>query len=165
MKLITTTLLLVLAFTVNAQTVEEKPTKWKMTKNKWISGALVFTAGASKGFNETIMHHWKAFRHTFPDANPEWFNPDISWRNKYKNGDPDAGAKFPLSTSVLVMFTDQYHMNNFINKAAWTGAVVINICEGKKPFKYYVLDFLYYTFCHQLGFAITYYPFKEYRGK
>jgi hypothetical protein len=140
------------------------PVKWKVTGNHWITGALIFTAGASKGFNETLNFHWKAFRHSFPDANPNWFNPDISWRNKYRNGDPDAGAKFPLSTSVLVMFTDQYHLNNFINKTAWATAVVIKIGEGKKPLKHYLLDFLFYGLCHQAGFALTYYPFKGYKG-
>jgi hypothetical protein len=139
------------------------PQKWRVTRNHWITGALVMTAGASKGFNETLMFHWKAFRHSFPDANPDWFNPNVSWRNKYKNGDPDAGAKFPFSTSVLVMFTDQYHLNNFINKAAWTGTVVIKIGEGRKSLKHYILDLLFYTACHQIGFAATYYPFQGYR--
>ena len=32
-----------------------------------------------------------------------------SWRNKYKNGDPKQGEKFPLSTTVLVSLTDPWH--------------------------------------------------------
>lgn len=149
---------------VENKEIKLAPLKWRVTKNHWITGALMFTAGASKGFNETLNFHWKAFRHAFPNANAEWFNPNVSWRNKYKNGDPDAGAKFPLSTSVLVMFTDQYHLNNFINRASLTTAMVIKIGEKKKPFKYYLLDFLYYGICHQAGFALTYYPFKSYKG-
>ena len=156
--------LLLFGVTAQAQIKPEKKMNWHMDRNKWITGSLVFTAGASKGFNETLMFHWKAFRHSFPQANPDWFNPNESWKNKYKNGDPDAGAKFPLSTSVLIMFTDQYHLNNFINRMAWTSALVIKIGEGKKPLKNYLLDFLYYTACHQLGFALTYYPFKNYQG-
>lgn len=155
---------LLLAVTTQAQVKTEKKYKWKMDGNKWLTGGLVFTAGASKGFNETLLHHWKAFRRSFPKANPNWYNPDISWRNKYKNGDPDAGAKFPLSTSVLVMFTDQYHLNNFINKAAWTSALVIKIGEGKRPLKHYILDLIYYNLCHFAGFALTYYPFKYAKG-
>jgi hypothetical protein len=140
-----------------------KAAKWRITPNHWLTGGLVFIAGGSKGFNETLQAHWKGFRHIFPHANQQWFNPDKSWRNKYKNGDPDAGAKFLLSTSVLVMFTDQYHLNNFITKAAWTSALIIKIGEGKKPFNHYVFDFLFYSLCHQLGFGIAYYPFKAYR--
>jgi hypothetical protein len=143
----------------------EQPAKWQMDRNKWITGSLVFTAGAFKGFNETLLFHWKAFRHSFPKANPQWFNPDKSWRNKYKNSDPDAGAKFPLSTSLLVGLTDQYHLNSFFNRMAWTSAFVIKIGEGKKPWKQYLLDFFYYTLCHQAGFILTYYPFKNYHGE
>jgi hypothetical protein len=137
--------------------------KWRITKNHFLTGGLIFIAGASKGFNETLDFHWKGFEHTFPGANPQWFDPEISWTNKYKNADPFAGPRFPLSTTVFVMFTDQYHLNNFINKLAWTSAIVIKIGEGKKPFKHYVYDLLYYTACHQAGFALTYYPFKGYR--
>jgi hypothetical protein len=159
-------LIAILLFTsvVHAQKINEDTYKWKMNGNKWVTGGLVFTAGAAKGLNETLMFHWKAFRHMFPKANPIWYNPNVSWKNKYKNGNPDAGAKFPLSTSVLVMFTDQYHLNNFINKAAWTSTVIIKIGEGKKPLKYYLKDFLFYTLCHQAGFYLTYYPFQNYRG-
>ena len=156
--------LLLFSLTTQAQVKTDKANKWHLDRKKYLTGGFVFVAGASKGFNETLMFHWKAFRHSFPKANPEWFNPNISWRNKYKNGDSEAGAKFPLSTSVLVAFTDQYHLNNFINKAAWTSALVIKIGEKKKPFKQYLWDILYYTACHQAGFALTYYPFKGYKG-
>ncbi|MBL0270283.1 MAG: hypothetical protein KAX45_00985 [Chitinophagaceae bacterium] len=139
--------------------------KWKISSNHIWTGGLVFLAGAAKGFNETLQFHWKEFRRQFPGANAQWFNPSLSWRNKYKNGDPEAGAKFFGSTSVFIMFTDQYHLNNFINRAAWGTAMVIKIGEGKKPFKQYLLDFLYYGICHQAGFAATYYPFSKYKGK
>lgn len=139
--------------------------KWKISKNHLWTGGLVFLAGASKGFNETLQFHWKEFKRQFPNANPQWFNPSVSWRNKYKNNDPEAGPKFFLSTSALIMFTDQYHLNNFFNRAAWGTAIVIKIGEGKKPLKHYLLDLLYYGVCHQAGFAATYYPFSKYKGK
>ena len=150
--------------TATAQYKTEARPRWHMDKNKWLTGALVFTAGASKGFNETLLFHWKAFHHAFPKAGSSWFDPNESWKNKYKNGDPHAGARYPLSTSVLIMFTDQYHLNNFINKAAWSSAIVFKIGEGKKPLKQYLFDLLYYTVCHQLGFGLTYYPFNGYTG-
>ena len=97
----------------------------------------------------------------FPGANKQWFDPKVSWRNKYAGGNPDNGAKSFLSTSVFVMFTDQYHLNNFIQKTAIMTALVIKIGEGKRPFKHYVYDLLWYTMCYQLGFAATYYPFTS----
>jgi hypothetical protein len=144
--------------------IQLAPQKWRMTRNRWITGSLVLVAGAAKGFNETLQFHWKGFRNAFPKANPQWFNPNVSWKNKYKNGDSEAGPKFFLSTSALVMLTDQYHLNTFINRAAWGTALVIKIGEGKRPFGHYVKDFIYYTLCHQAGFAATYYPFKAYKG-
>lgn len=135
--------------------------KWKFTKNHITTGALVFTAGMAKGFNETLQFHWKAFKKKHPDANPNWFNPAVSWKNKYENNDPKKGAKFPLSTSVLVMFTDQYHLNNFIMRMSWGTALVIKIGEKKRPLKHYLLDMVYYTACHQAGFALMYYPYKR----
>ncbi len=137
------------------------PTVWKLNNNKLLTGGLIVLAGASKGFNETLTFHWKMFHNQFPRANGKWFNPAISWRNKYEGGKASNGAKFPLSTSVLVMVTDQYHFNNFINRAAWISAIVIKLGEPKKPFKYYLKDLLFYTACHQLGFGAMYYPFTK----
>ena len=134
---------------------------WKMDKNKIITGSLVFMAGASKGFNETLLFHWDAFHQKFPKANPNWYNPQLSWKNKYKDGEPANGPKFPLSTTMLVATTDQYHLNNFINKTAWISTIMIKMGEGKKPFKHYLFDLLYYTACHQMGFALTYYSFAK----
>ena len=159
------TLLFLASFTLQAQEKKADKLKWKIDKNKIITGSLVFIGGAAKGFNETLHFNYKAFENTFPGANEQWFNPQISWRNKYKDGDPDYGAKFLLSTSVFVMVTDQYHLNNFIHRAALMSALVIKIGEGKKPFRHYLFDFFYYTACYQAGFAGTYYPFMARRFK
>ncbi len=140
--------------------VQLTPGKWKLTKNRVLTGGLMFLAGAAKGFNETLQFNYKGFSNVFPKANKFWFDPAFSFKNKYKDHDPAKGAAFPLSTSVLVMFTDQYHLNNFIHRASLTAALVIKIGEGKKPFKHYVYDILYYTATYQAGFASVYYPFK-----
>ena len=170
MKLVAILLLLSVTATAQVNTFTSQPeqiksVKWHMNRNKYMTGSLVILAGAAKGFNETLLFHWKEFHRQFPNANASWFNPNVSWTNKYKNGDPDAGPKFFLSTSVLALATDQYHLNNFINKAAWTSALVIKIGEGKKPFKQYLFDIAYYSLCHYAGFALTYYPFKKYNGQ
>lgn len=135
--------------------------KWKMTGNRFLTGGLMVLAGAAKGFNETLQFNWNGFHSVFPKANPQWFWPSYSFKNKYKDGDPNKGAKFPLSTSALVFVTDQYHLNNFIQKVSMTTALVIKIGEKRKPLKHYILDALYYTACYQLGFGGVYYPFKS----
>jgi hypothetical protein len=40
----------------------------------------------------------------------EFWNPKLSWRNKYKLGNPKKGEKFLLSTTILVSFTDGWHL-------------------------------------------------------
>lgn len=137
-----------------------KKDRWHIDGNKLLTGGLLFTSGAAKGFNEALQFNYGGFENIFPKADDQWFYPTLSFRNKYKDGDPSKGAKFPLSTSVLVMFTDQYHLNNFIQRAALTAALVIKIGEGKKPFRHYLFDALYYTACYQVGFHAIYYPIK-----
>ena len=146
---------------VSAQENVTNKTKWRIDKNKILTGSLAFLAGSSKGFNETLQFNYRIFEKTFPHADKQWFDPKVSWRNKYEGGNPDNGAKYFLSASVLVMFTDQYHLNNFIHKAAITSALVLKIGEGKKPFKQYLFDFLFYSVCYQAGFAATYYSFTS----
>ncbi len=137
------------------------PPKWKIDKNKLWTGGLIMLSGAAKGFNETLEFNWHGFADVFPRANAQWFWPQKSFKNKYKDGDPEKGAKFPLSTSALVFLTDQYHLNNFIHRSTLTAALVIKIGEGKKPLKHYVFDALYYTACYQAGFGSVYYYFKS----
>jgi len=160
MKLLVFFLLLLVTNISSSQNAKPERVKWRLDKNKYITGGLVFVAGTAKGFNETLQFHWKSFHKTFPGAKASWYNPNVSWRNKYEDGDPNKGAKVPLSTSVLVMFTDQYHLNNLINRSALTAAMVIKIGEKKKRFGYYVKDFLFYTACYQAGWSLTYVPFK-----
>ena len=155
------TLLLLASFTMQAQEKSKDKSKWRIDKNKIITGSLIFVAGGAKCFNETIQFNYKIFEKTFPGANKQWFDPKVSWRNKYEGGNPDNGSKYFLSTSVFVMFTDQYHLNNFIQKTAIMSALVIKIGEPKKPFKHYVYDLLWYTMCYQAGFAAAYYPFSS----
>ena len=133
----------------------------ELEKNKIITGGLLMLSGASKGFNETLEFNWHGFAAVFPKANPKWFYPQQSFKNKYKDGDREKGAKFPLSTSALVFLTDQYHLDNFIQRGAITTALVIKIGEGKKPFRHYVFDALYYTAAYQVGFGSVYYYFKS----
>ncbi len=149
------------AATISGKVKIDRTECWRLNGNRILTGALLLTSGAAKGFNETLQFNWQGFNDVFPGANPQWFYPAQSFKNKYKDGDPDKGAKFPLSTSVLVMLTDQYHLNNFIHRASMTAALVIKIGEGKKPFRHYLFDALYYTACYQLGFSGVYYTFKS----
>lgn len=70
-----------------------------------LPATLSFCAGASWGLHEKTMHHWGKFEARFPNANPQWWNPAISWKNKYENGDPTQPRR-----KIPVQFTDAKHM-------------------------------------------------------
>ena len=64
--------------------------------------------GISEAVMDTLQFHF--FKSIFSNFKKQLFwDPVVSWRNKYKNGDPDQGPKFPFSTTLLVGLTDGWH--------------------------------------------------------
>lgn len=49
------------------------------------------------------------------DALPwgDFWNKSVSWRRKWKDGNPDKGEAFLGSSTVFVMFTDGWHLAQF----------------------------------------------------
>jgi hypothetical protein len=86
-------MLLIFSSTVFAQKGDSRQSKWKLDKDKILTGSLVFSGGASKSFNETLQFNYRIFEKTFPGANKQWFDPKVSWRNKYEGGNPDNGPQ------------------------------------------------------------------------
>ena len=73
-------------------------------------GFLFFIfAGLFEAVMDKIQFHYDGsiFRNY---KNQLFWDPKLSWRNKYKNGDPLLGEKFFLSKSLFVGFTDAWHM-------------------------------------------------------
>lgn len=42
--------------------------------------------------------------------NQLFWDPEVSWKNKYEDGDPMKGERFFLSKSLFVGFTDAWHL-------------------------------------------------------
>jgi hypothetical protein len=64
--------------------------------------------GISEAVMDTVQFHF--FKSIFSNFKKQLFwDPVVSWRNKYKNGDPNKGPKFPFSTTLLVGLTDGWH--------------------------------------------------------
>lgn len=80
-----------------------------MRKLLIISAVAMFLGGMCYGLKETVTHHWSAFYERFPAADPFWWNPDVSWQNKYEGRIPAQGPAFAGSTTVFVFLTDAYH--------------------------------------------------------
>ena len=106
--------------------------------------SIFFVSGILNGMREASSFHWEAFQQTFPKANPEWWNDDISWMNKYEDGDVSKGPDFPGSTTIFVFTTDAYHALTMSDRLCLiTGSglnTYINVKNDKNSIKYYLFD-------------------------
>lgn len=107
-------------------------------------------AGFAKGLADRITFHWSTL---FPliKNNPEFWNHQISWRNKWKYGDKANGERFLFSSTLLVAFTDGWHLLQFILiNSLICGAVFMNF--DLHPF----LNFVIARGGFSLGFHLIY---------
>lgn len=129
----------------------------KVQVRKQIAPAvMVFAAGMADGFVETISHNYKGFKRAFPGAKDYWFDPGMSFRNKYKNSDPKQGAKFPGSTGPLVFLTDGYHAGRFAEHLFLAGAFAVKITQQKQRWWYYLAEGAAYWIVNRIGFYAVY---------
>ena len=82
-------------------------------------------------YNNSIFLNWR---------NQTWFKPSLSWRNKWRNGDPSQGPKFFGSTTFLVFLTDFWHLSKFCMLMLISLALVFR----EPMFAWYIDFFIYY---------------------
>lgn len=84
--------------------------------------------------------------------NDKWWNPEISWKNKWKNGDPEQGERFFGSSTFLVSITDAWHFFQHIMILSFILSIVVYI-----PIFGFIIDFLIlyliYTCTFELFFS------------
>ena len=91
-----------------------------------------------------------------PLVGKQFWDVKLSWRNKWKNGDPDQGERFLFSSSLLVWLTDGWHLFKMLQ---WllleVGFVVFIGITMKQPF---LLIFVYPTLTlpRRAGFILGY---------
>lgn len=142
---------------------EIKKIRKKRITNYAITGSMVLLAGAADGFNQALQFQYSGFKKAFPGANDKFWKPALSGANKYKNGDPSQGARFPGSKTWLVFATDGYHLTRFTEHLFMSGAVAFKIAghEKKKWYKY-VVEAASYWLVNRVGFSLTYNRFISY---
>lgn len=138
--------------------IESKYRDYYPTDMKWRKEILpvtsMFLAGAINGVNQDLLFHYQEFENTFPNANPEFWDPSISWRNKYMNGDPAQGEAFLGSSTIFVSATDGYHATVAGRNLMITTAICLGPrTKGWKPF---VTRTLLYSLSYGLGFELVY---------
>lgn len=111
-----------IVFLVNTAISEpiDKPKIWTLIA----TFGLIVIAGAANGLMDRISFHYN----TIPESwNDQFWNPKESWRNKWKNGDHTQGERFPFSSTLLVGFTDAWHILKEIMITALCLALTINV--------------------------------------
>jgi len=118
------------------------------------SMSTMFLAGAFNGVSQDLLFHYNEFENTFPNTTPQFWNPEISWVNKYKNGDPLQGARFPGSTTILVGITDGYHA--MLSSRDIMVVTSIALSSKSRSWKHFLKKTAVYTIAYGIGFELTY---------
>ena len=105
----------------------------KKERNKFIvMSSAMFASGYARGLEQKLMFDYKAFENKHPNANQWYWNPTISWRNKYKDLLPSQGERFRGSSTVFVWTTDAKHMLDAVNNIGMYATLSISLT---KPFR------------------------------
>lgn len=120
---------------------------------------IIFISGFSEGIMDLLQFHYhssiiKKFKNNL------FWDPSISWKNKYKDGDPKKGERFLFSTTLLVSLTDGWHLFKLIKN--------ILIFIGVSAIGYLSINFIILVILiiisrsfYGLGFSISYYLLKN----
>lgn len=149
MKKLIIALLLTLPLTLSAQKYN-----WK---RPLLAGSISFVSGAAWGLHEVTAHHYESrFQPRFPKANPRYWNPDISWLNKYEGGIYENGRAKIGPFNKPVVLTDAKHLLASINQVGMLGAGAVITFGEKRPIWHYAVDAAISFGFYSLGNHITY---------
>jgi len=150
-------ILLIIIFTIIATlSYSQLDIDWQKKKKQYlVQGSLALVSGAADGVREITQFKYQKFKTVHPSANELFWNPQVSWKNKWKNGDINQGEKFPFSSTVLVATTDAYHALRTIDRSMLYGAIIVNLGQKQKWYWYFI-DFVFITLTRNIGFNATY---------
>ncbi|HLN53246.1 MAG TPA: hypothetical protein VK212_06015 [Lentimicrobium sp.] len=127
--------------------------RWKSIA---FSSGLLFISGFCDGTSEVLKIRYQSFERVFPGADDQFWNYNISWKNKYKDGLPP-DPRFFGSKSLFVWTTDGYHMMRMMRNVTMITAVTIPISiNHRKTFKSYLLEGIIYYISYTAGFNMAY---------
>jgi len=121
-----------------------------------LSSAFLLISGFCDGTSEVLKIKYESFERVFPGADDQFWNYNISWKNKYKDGVPPE-ARFFGSKSALVWTTDGYHLMRMMRNVTMITAVTIPISiNHRKSLKSYLLEGVIYYVSYTAGFNLAY---------
>lgn len=121
-------LLLILVLLPFLSFTQDRDAKWWLNRYKWTS-PLAATAGFLDGTSEVLWYNYSLFDKTWGIQNDEYWNPRISYRNKWKNGDFRQGEKFFLSSTVLSPFVEGRKLVRMGSRFIWAAQAVVPVIQ------------------------------------
>lgn len=108
-----------------------------------------FLGGVSWGIHETVHYHYSAFQKVHPNADPNWWDPSISWNNKNT-------SNIPFSRDFMVVFTDAKHLFAAANTLSLVGGTCVVVIGDKRKWYEYLVDLGIMFVGRSIGFQVTY---------
>ena len=113
-------------------------------------------AGYTSYTKDLIDYDYESFKKVHPNANDKFWNPAISYKNKWKNNDPSQGPAFFGSTTIFVGSTDGKHLLGTIRNTSFIGGgILLSLGAEKKAWYWYVIDFGISYVSFQVGHTIA----------
>lgn len=101
------------------------------------SATLIVLSAISEAIVDTISFHYNKSIFT-KIKNPGYWNPEWSWRNKYKHYDPKFGERFFQSSGLFVFITDAWHLFKMLSKFfIWIGLLSLAFIDN--PMKVFII--------------------------
>lgn len=128
-----------------------------------LCAGLLLLAGLANGVMDTLQFHYSAS--IFPQGEGEtllgqprqFWDPAISWQNKYADWPTDTRPRFPLAKTALVFLTDGWHLAQFIMLTAFTLACLIPLARLYPFGRWIVVAFGLAKLLFSIGFWVMYY--------
>ena len=153
-------IMLVLPFFLFALSSEAQLKLGQYFKDNKYNLSSFFIAGAMDGTVEILRHDYRTFKRVFPKANDQFWDPQKSWHNKWKDGERANGEKFLGSSTVFVWTTDGYHLLRSTEKFFIVTGVALKFACNEQVFQqkwwYYILDFVAHSLAYTAGFNLSY---------
>jgi hypothetical protein len=136
-------------------------TYWKHLQQNRLSYGLMFTGGAANGISDALQH--KYGQTVFPKGEEELFgldrsfyDPNISWKRKYKNWPEDTRPRYPGAKTWLAWTTDAWHLSKTVQLKSMQLAVV-TYSPPRQGNKWWwaVADVAIQSLCFSAGFHLS----------
>ena len=129
-----------------------------------LAALFLLCAGLCNGVMDGLQFHFD--RTPFSNAayfDKQFWDPAISWKNKYKNNDHKQGEKFFASSTALVFTTDAWHLFKFLMLKCFALAVILFMPLSRRfgytmaeTWLYNAMSLIALHMCFQMGFKLSY---------